>query len=506
MAFEGTGLIDSGPPESNYFSFLARKTNEGKIPSPSEMITGSSHTIVVDSRERDMKLFPNPAQYAIKFSDTYKNVTSVELKGSLIPKTEYNVNTGNMFIPFNITDSVTGATVSDRGYGYADGAYTFPTTSPAILGGTHAEVQVIVVNSRIESVTVTEPGTGYLRGFYGGGGSASQGFYSNSNGAEFNERALPRTGTRDFRIAKVQLSVGHVLVAQLTPGQYDFVHPNDSKPGLCREVTRSLQEATDNAIAQGIIVPSVGGPQTGPEYFPYSTNDGDNGSCYLTTTNPNASPNVQVCVQRGQNLTQSPFMELLWSDEEWSDTSAMTLLGYGSSILSARTRAMSEVTPLDQTNGTKSGDAWSVSPIVGRNNYDITNAPVYTVLSFSNYATDVDRIESTNPVLDKAFATLVFDANSPDVVFRSPTDPAPAPGKGPSDWSSLLTKPGVLKAIKGPDFDSKIIQYGPAPLSELSGVKICFRKYNGDLIDFHGRDHLLIFEIGAHDINSGNKW
>jgi hypothetical protein len=115
-------------------------------------------------------------------------------------------------------------------------------------------------------------------------------------------------------------------------------------------------------------------------------------------------------------------------------------------------------------------------------------------------------VESTATTLDKAFATLVFDANGPDVVYREPEDTLPDPGTGPSNWGTLLLKPGTLKAIKGQDFDAKVLSFGPAPLAELAGLSICFRKYNGDLYDFHGRDHLLIFQLGCNDINTGNRW
>lgn len=64
MAFEGSGLTTN--PNSNYYSFLARKPDEGKIPNPSEMILGSEHIYVIDSRERDLKHYPNPAVYSIE--------------------------------------------------------------------------------------------------------------------------------------------------------------------------------------------------------------------------------------------------------------------------------------------------------------------------------------------------------------------------------------------------------------------------------------------------------
>jgi hypothetical protein len=519
MAFAGNGIFNSGPIDENYGAFLARKPNEGKIPNPSEMITGSSHIVVIDSRERNKRFYPNPACYSIKFNERFKNVTSLELKGSLLPKTEYNVNTGNMFIPYNILDYVTAIKVKTPGYGYVDGVYgtggdpgttnMVTITEPGVAGGVNALIRVTVSGSQITLVEIMNAGTGYLRGFYGGNGSIAQGFYKNG-GASFND-AIPHDQQLKsrFKQADLVIDIGEDFVAQLTPGQYDFANPNDSLPGLCREVTRSFQASIDSSITEGVLIPVIGGPQTGAQYFPYSVLNADDGSCYLTTTNSNASPNVQLCIQRGSDdgtYTQSPFIELLWSNEYWADTSSVTLLGYGSSVLSKRNNSTTETTPMDQTNNSRSDQPWSIRPIIARNNYDIIDGPTYSILSFGEYTSDGDRIESTNAILDKAFATIVFDANTPDVIFRSPENVTPLPGTGPSAWNTLLSKPGYLKAIKGPDFDTKILSFGPAPLAELSGITICFRKFNGDLIDFHGKDHLLIFSINAQDINSGNKY
>lgn len=512
----GTGIGSGG--NSNYYAFLARNPNEGKIPNSSEIISGSEHIYVVDSRERDLKYFPNPAFYTIKFQHVFKNITSIELKGSLIPKTEYNVNSENMFIPFNVQDYITGIKIRKRGYGYVDGIYGSGTpnpgavsvTPPAVSSGIQAEISVVVSNNEITSIMIENRGSGYLRGYYGNLNSPENGFYMNSGASFINNIPIDKSLRHRFVSAEVDIVVGNELIASLTPGQYDFSHPNDSLPGLCREVTRSLQKAIDDAIDDNIIVPEIGGPQTGEEYFPYSTNNADNGSCFLTTNSPNASPNVNVAIQRGESdgYQQSLFLELLWSSEDFSDSSSMRLLGYGTYLTSNKYKVSFPSTPVDQTNNT-TGElvvTWSSKPVIGKNDYNLVNTPKYVILSLGENGGEIDRIESTATSLDKGFATLVFDANAPEVVFREPEDTLPAPGTGTSDWSSLLNKPGMMKAIKGADFDPKIISFGPAPLAELNSLTIKMTKMNGDLYDFHGKDHLLVFSFKCEDINSGNKW
>lgn len=500
----GNPAIGSNP-ASNYYSFLARKPNEGKIPLPSEMITGSNHILIIDSRERDLQKYPNPARYDITLPQKFKNVTSLELKGSIIPKTEYNVCTENNQIAFNVQNYITSCSIKEPGFGYTNGVYVLNVSPPAIAGGTTAQVTVTVTNNQVSLCVVTTRGSGYLRGNYGGLQIPSAGFYKNA-GAYLDISSIPTESSMYIRYKSAHLvpNVGNELIAILNEGQYDFNIPNDSDLGLCREVTRALQAAVDGAINDGFIVPQAGEPSSGAEYFPYAGAPGDLGSCFLETSNENASANNRVCIQHGTpsgGYTQILFLELLWSSALIKYSSAMTLLGYGSSISTVQNIPPS---PVDQTNGTLNLGVWESLPVVALNDYSLVNCPLYAILSFYNFPGDADRVESTNSVLDNSFAIVVFDANSSDVVFRAPDDSAP--GTGTSNWASLLTKPGVIKAIKGQDFDTKILSFGPAPIAELSILNITFKKLNGDLFDFHGRDHTLILNIGSNDINSANKW
>lgn len=518
MAFQDQSLTNANPAE-NYHAFMSRKYGEGKNPDPSEIIYGSGHIVIIDSRERNREMFPNPSKYSIRFNRRYKNVTSVELKGSIIPKTEYNVHTQNNKIVFNVEDFITSATIKNPGFGYIDGVYGFGAvppndtfalvSSPAVAGGINALITVTVLNNQIVSVIITNPGSGYLRGSYGGAiNLPNEGFYNNAEASFINLIPFDLMVEPHLR-AEIVFEVGHELVAELNIGQYDFAHPNDSEPGLCREVTRALQQAVDDAISDGILTPVVGGAQTGLEYFPYSIANSSDGSCYLFTPNPNASENTNVAIQRGDptagggGYTQSLFFELLWGVSNQKNSLAMTLLGYGSRSLDG----LPYYTPLDQTTGTTGAlVVWTETPIRSNFDYSLTDFPKYCILSFGKGTLDnVDRIESTNPELDKAFAILVFDANAPDVVFREPTG-TPVDGEGNSNWNTLLYKPGTLKGIKGADYDQKILSYGPAPKNNyMSSISIEFNKLNGELYDFKGKDHTLIFEIRADDINSGNR-
>ncbi len=93
-------------------------------------------------------------------------------------------------------------------------------------------------------------------------------------------------------------------------------------------------------------------------------------------------------------------------------------------------------------------------------------------------------------------------------------------GKNQRDSYSLPTTirplswfrgPGPVKAMKGADFDRKFIQFSP-PLATLAFLEIKFLKFgktaeNEDILyDFHGREHLLIFEFTCSDNASGLKY
>ena len=221
MAFEGSGL--TGDPNNNYYSFLARKPDEGKIPNPSEMIIGSEHVHVIDSRERDLKIFPNPALYSIEFNHTYKNVTSLELKGSLLPKTEYNINTCNMFIPFNTQDFITSINIKDPGFGYQNGQYGFGTpfpllatiTEPAIETGTQATITVTVTDNKITDITIIDPGKGYIRGYYGGQQNPDAGFYKKAQASFVDKIPFDNNIKNRRKKSTIKVNVGHELVAIL---------------------------------------------------------------------------------------------------------------------------------------------------------------------------------------------------------------------------------------------------------------------------------------------------
>jgi len=72
--------------------------------------------------------------------------------------------------------------------------------------------------------------------------------------------------------------------------------------------------------------------------------------------------------------------------------------------------------------------------------------------------------------------------------------------------------PGMLRAQKGTDFDKKIVDF-PQPVAQIFNLNIRFSKYSklgkGDeqeLYNFHGKEHLLLFEITCGDLMTGKRF
>ena len=551
MAFEGTGLLSHG--NSNYFSFQPRKPNEGKLPQNSELILTSNHTYIVDSRQRDTIAHPSPSSYSIDFGTPYKNVTSIELKAAMLPKCQYNVHSGNNRIDFNLDDTVTNVILVDGGNGYlpptgiAGLGIPFPITavSPPAAGDISAESATLMItigripspnvplSFNITTITINTPGAGYIRGHIRE--------YANSSGAHFIDSIIPRAKRSDgftgvYRRAKVTLEVGKEVTAYIPVGQYDFNHGNAvANSGLPWAVRQALVDATNKAYPGapwGGLNPFDGASAVKLTTQPW--NEGVGGSTPLNRVEIRLInfSNIGSQITVGPLTLFTPTLELLWGSGSNHKNSAIHLLGYGSTLIQEEFGTITNQSEgsrnlsLDQaniTNSTTSGPAAlpsSFSNAVGlpfaltdnaiflrsRNDYNLYDYPDYTIITFTSVA-DSDRIESGDSTLDEGFAVLIFDNNPPNVLWRRPDANATAAGTQ-SQWGNTtewIKDPGTLKALRGDDFTKKILQIYP-PLAKCSSLHVSFKKFGGELMDFKGRDHLLIFEIGCNDINTGNRF
>ena len=73
----------------NYHDFIVKKQDENKTYGSIEK------RLIIDSRDRNYKLFPKAGNYVVNLNDQYKNVTSIELVRYSIPQSGYLINNTN---------------------------------------------------------------------------------------------------------------------------------------------------------------------------------------------------------------------------------------------------------------------------------------------------------------------------------------------------------------------------------------------------------------------------
>ena len=81
-----------------------------------------SYTFLIDSKDRDRNVFPNPNNYVVEFSTPFKNIIGMEIIDASIPRTMYNVDVENNSVYYyigsgeddkNIKDGITDYVTCD---------------------------------------------------------------------------------------------------------------------------------------------------------------------------------------------------------------------------------------------------------------------------------------------------------------------------------------------------------------------------------------------------------
>src|SRR6056300_292201 len=61
-----------------------------------------SYTFLIDSKDRDRTIYPNPNNYVVEFSTPFRNIIGMEIIDASIPRTMYNVDIENNSIYYYI--------------------------------------------------------------------------------------------------------------------------------------------------------------------------------------------------------------------------------------------------------------------------------------------------------------------------------------------------------------------------------------------------------------------
>ncbi len=453
-----------------------------KATHPTEEAYISKHTLIVDSRQRDCNLYKNPSYYKIKLDDVYKNITSVELKGAIIPRSSYNIHSSNNKIDFSIGSTVTGFKVINGGSGYSVAPQVnvnspnsgVTATATAIINGSGIVTNIIVVN----------PGSGYLT--------------SNPPSVNIDPPPTSRYGKQATAVAIVGTSYTAILrTGQYTIGGNTVPGTSDYPTGLILEI----QNAMNYAVNGGVYDPESTGPFAIRLVSQYPTIDATTGSPEAFNTNSCLFNRIQFI-----NLNNDHW-ELLFCSGENKAESANSVLGFNINDIYENYLTTAVLVGLDTLIP-------AGSSIRANFDYNLNNDPDYVVLEIKTNDKVLDRLQSSDSSLDRKFATLIFDNNSPDCLQNTTGTIVSVDDvdylNGSITKGTFWERPGRVKGLKGYDFDSKKISFRP-PEGKINSLTIMFTKYglkpggSPQEYNFEGREHTLIFEISAQDQYSQQK-
>ena len=116
-----------------------------------------NYVFLVDSKDRDRAVYPNPSEYLVRFETPFLNVCGMEVLEATIPRTMYNVDVHNNSIRFCIyTDGFAG----QRAYetrAVPIGDYSLQTLLPALNQVMQMQVQGQNITASITAAPLSSP-------------------------------------------------------------------------------------------------------------------------------------------------------------------------------------------------------------------------------------------------------------------------------------------------------------------------------------------------------------
>jgi hypothetical protein len=453
---------------------------------PTKEVYSVSKSVVIDSRQRDCAKYKNPSLYTINIGETFKNITSLELKGAIVPKSNYNIHSANNRIDFSLGSFISGFKIIDGGAGYTF-APTITISNPLYAGTTATATAMINAGGSISSIMINVAGSGYV-----------------ASKPPFVEVSRP-TNSRQAVQPRIEAIVGYTFTATLRTGEYEIggnpIPPAVLPSGLLLEI----QNAMNYAVNGGNYDPASTSPFTVRLVSQYPALGAASGSPEASDTNACLFNRIQV------TNVNNTMWEFLWCSGPNHIINAASVLGFNTIDTGIGTL----------TNDISNGDGVLIPgglAIRAPFDFNLTNDPDYVILTIALNDTKMERINSLDDGLDNRFAVLLFDNNYPDTLH----DLSSGTGgsivsvdgikylSGPVGKGSFWRPVSSVKAMKGSDYDSKKLSWKP-PLSKVSSITIQFTKfgyYPGEgpvLYNMEGREHLLLFELSATDNKSQMK-
>jgi hypothetical protein len=358
---------------------------EKQLPKKSKVTT--KHNIIIDSRERDYTIYPDPNNYLVELSECHRNVERLELIAAMVPKTEYNVNSEN-------------------------------------------NLMIVTINGVTQQITLTP---------------------------------------------------GQYLIGSNQYGNVNYIaNGNGVINGLLAELKRALNTHTNSSNGFNVFLATV------PEI--------------LGGTGINASVLNRIVI-----TNNSVVFSIDFTNQNYSNGSPFRIFGFYKQVYTSNlsnviygTDNLGTCTQTDLNNSTT--HTLSINSLIGIFDYNLKDDPQYLIMELEFGNKIAERIESTSIATNQKFALIIYDANEVDNIQTSNSTIT----AGGNVQVNISRQPGRLKALKGSDFDKKIVTFNP-PIS-LDNLKISFYKYNNTFYNFNNREHLLTFEIDVADYDPNYRY
>lgn len=282
--------------------------------------------------------------------------------------------------------------------------------------------------------------------------------------------------------------VTHQLV--LTPGQYNigsnifgvdsYISDGSSmcKFGLISELQRVLNTVT---VGFNVFLATIPGANGGT---------GNNSSVLNRVVITNSRVPFIIDFRNDNYLSGSPFRILGFNKHVYvSSPNSVIIYGNNDNGSCSTSELINGVTYVIQDN--------AINSIY---DYNLKDDPNYIIMQLEFGNKSADRVESSDIATNQKFAVIIYDSNDPDCIQTYNGSSS----SGSSVQLKVSKQPGNLKALKGADFDKKILKFEP-PIT-LENFKVSFYKYDNTPYDFHNREHLLTFELDVADYDSKYRY
>ena len=273
--------------------------------------------------------------------------------------------------------------------------------------------------------------------------------------------------------SKLYLTQGQYLIGSNVPGTVNYVADGSSNCnfGLIAELNRVLSTVSFDFNVFLATIPSASG------------GTGQNASVLNRIVITHSSQPFIIDFTNSNYLSGSPFRVMGYNKQIYSSLVDNVVI-YGSDDEGACS---------SQTLKNGSTHTISYNAISACYDYNLKDDPKYIIMQLEFGNKSADRVESSDIATNQKFAVIIYDSNDPDNLqtynsTTSSTNPVQL---------TVSRPPGNLKALKGTDFDKKILTFEP-PIT-LENFKISFYKYDNTFYNFHNREHLLTFELDVAD-------